>query len=122
MKILVDENLPLRLPKEIADLFPNVDHTSMLGLRSKPDSEIWRFAVSQGYSAILTADADFQNRVLELGSPLKVIRIERCDFSAKEIVAMIRRETVRIHEFLVSPRSLLILRRDIAVRRRTQEP
>jgi predicted nuclease of predicted toxin-antitoxin system len=69
MKILVDENLPLRLPKELADLFVNVDHASKLGLKSKPDSEIWRFAVSQGYTAILTADADLQSRVLELGSP-----------------------------------------------------
>jgi len=116
MKILVDENLPLRLPKELADLFPNVDHASKLGLRSKPDSEIWRYAVSQGYIAILTADADFQSRALELGPPPKVIRIERCDFSAKEIVALLRREAVRIHEFLASPRSLLVLRRATSVR------
>jgi predicted nuclease of predicted toxin-antitoxin system len=116
MKILVDENLPLRLPKELADLFPNVDHASKLGLRSKPDSEIWRYAVSQGYMAILTADADFQSRALELGPTPKVIRIERCDFSAKEIVALLRREAVRIHDFLASPRSLLVLRRATSVR------
>ena len=122
MKILVDENLPLRLSKELTDLFPRIDHASKLGLRSKPDSEIWRYAVAQGYTAILTADADFQNRVLEIGSPPKVIRVERCDFSAREIVALVRREAVRIHEFLVSERSFLVLRKDAAARRRTQEP
>jgi len=35
MKILVDENLPLRLPKELADLFVNVDHASKLGLKNQ---------------------------------------------------------------------------------------
>ncbi len=65
------------------------------------------FAIAQGYAVILTADADFQNKVLELGQPPKVIRIDRCNFSAREITDLIRREAVRIADFLASPNPLL---------------
>ena len=57
------------------------------------------------------ADADFQNKALELGPPPKVIRIERCDFSTREIAALMRRETIRITEFMSSSQPLLVLRR-----------
>jgi predicted nuclease of predicted toxin-antitoxin system len=58
-----------------------------LALKGKSDSELWRFARRNQYAAILTADVDFQNKVLELGAPPRVARIERCDFSAKEITS-----------------------------------
>jgi predicted nuclease of predicted toxin-antitoxin system len=58
-----------------------MQHVSAFGLTSKPDTEVWRFAAEHSFAAILTADMDFQNKVLELGQPPKVIRIERCDFS-----------------------------------------
>ncbi len=111
MKILVDENLPIRLTTTLSDLFPAVHHVDTLGLKSRPDSDVWRYEVSNNYVAILTADVDFQNRVFELGSPPKVIRIDRCDFSAREIVMLVRREALRIQEFLASDRPLLVLRR-----------
>ncbi len=53
MKILVDENLPLRLPKELADLFVNVDHASKLGLKKQAgqrDLAICRFPGLHGDS------------------------------------------------------------------------
>ena len=111
MKILVDENLPPRLTERLADLFPEMHHVRDLALESKPDPDIWRFAHDNQYEAILTADIDFQNKVLELGAPPKVIRIDRCDFSAREIALLLRRESVRIQEFVASSRPLLVLRR-----------
>lgn len=111
MRILVDENLPPRLKERLADLFPEMRHVCDLALTATSDLEIWRFAHTQGYAAILTTDIDFQNRALELGAPPKVIRIERCDFSAREITLLLRREAVRVQEFLASARPLLVLRR-----------
>lgn len=35
-----------------------------------------------------------------IGPPPKVIRIERCDFPSKIIEQLIRREAIRIHDFL----------------------
>jgi predicted nuclease of predicted toxin-antitoxin system len=74
MKILIDENLPIRLVSHLRDLFPEMQHFSAMGLTSKPDTDVWRFAVENSFAAILTADVDFQNRVLELGEPPKAIR------------------------------------------------
>lgn len=111
MKILIDENLPHRLSERLADLFSEMYHVRALALEGKPDPELWRFAHSHGYDAIFTTDIDFQNRVLELGAPPKIVRIERCDFSAREITLLLRREAVRVQEFLASDRPLLVLRR-----------
>ncbi len=111
MNILIDENLPPRLAQRLADLFADMHHVRDIALKGKPDAEIWHFARANKYAAILTTDIDFQNRVLELGSLPKVIRIERCNFSAREITLLLRREAVRIQEFLASDQSLLVLRR-----------
>lgn len=111
MKILIDENLPPRLGERLADLFSDMHHVRALALTGKPDIELWHFAHTRGYGAIFTTDIDFQNRVLELGAPPRVVRIERYDFSAQEITLLLRREAVRIQEFLGSDRPLLVLRR-----------
>jgi len=111
VKILVDENLPPRLSERLADLFPEMHHVRELALKGKPDPELWHFARTHEYAAIFTTDIDFQNRVLELGAPPRIVRIDRCDFSAREITLLLRREAVRIQEFLASSRPLLVLRR-----------
>lgn len=111
MKILIDENLPHRLGNRLSDLLPEMHHVRDLQRKAASDTELWTFAVSEGYAAILTADIDFQNEVLELGAPPKVIRIERCNFSFREICDLLRSEAVRITEFLQSPQPLLVLRR-----------
>ena len=66
MKILIDENLPQRLVRRLADLFSEMQHVRDLNRKAATDTELWDFAIAQGYGAILTADADFQNKVLEL--------------------------------------------------------
>lgn len=111
MKILIDENLSHKLARHLADLFPEMRHVKHVGMNGRTDTEVWSFARLNAFQAILTADADFQSRVLELGPPPKVIRIERCDFSTHEIVELLRHEAVRTREFIDSPRPLLILRR-----------
>jgi predicted nuclease of predicted toxin-antitoxin system len=111
VKILIDENLSQKLALHLADLFSHLHHARNLGLRGKSDTELWTFAHRNGYEAILTADADFQNKALELGPPPKVIRIERCDFSTRDIADLVRREAIRITDFMGSPAPLLVLRR-----------
>jgi len=38
-----------------------------------------------------------------------IIRIDRCDFPSRVIARLLRREAVRIHDFLSSPRAVLQL-------------
>jgi predicted nuclease of predicted toxin-antitoxin system len=51
MKILIDENLPARLTTSLRDLFTDMHHVDTLSLKSKPDTEVWRYAASQEYEA-----------------------------------------------------------------------
>lgn len=108
--ILIDENLSDRLVTLLKDLFDDIRHVKQLGLLRTPDLNIWKHAAQHRYDAILTADADMVNLCIELGPPPKVIRIANCNFSTNEAAELIRREAIRIEDFLGSERPVLILR------------
>lgn len=82
MRILLDQNLSPKLIRKLEDIFPGlhgVYHHNLIGV----------------------ADP--------LGSPTKVIRIKRCEFPSSVIEQLIRREAIRIYEFLQADRAVLIL-------------
>ncbi len=58
---------------------------------------------------MVSTDLDFVHLAERLSQPPKVIRIERCDLTAKVIEQLLRREAIRIHAFLTSDRSVLLL-------------
>jgi len=60
--------------------------------------------------AILTADADLKTLALQLGAPPKVIQIVECNFSTRQAADLLRREAIRISEFLSSDRPVLLLK------------
>jgi predicted nuclease of predicted toxin-antitoxin system len=110
LKLLVDENLPPRLPHDLADLFPESIHVSMAGLGSTPDSDIWEYAKTHGF-AFLTKDKDFANLSFAWGAPPKVILLLVGNCSTSELVKMIRNNAVRFSDFESdAKRGLLILR------------
>lgn len=110
MKLLVDENLPPRLPHDLADLFPESTHVSMVGLDSTPDAVIWEHAKTHGF-AFLTKDKDFANLSIAWGAPPKVILLLTGNCSTTELVRMIRNNAVRFSDFESdTKRGLLILR------------
>lgn len=58
MKLLLDENLSPRLLRQIGDLFADSLHVRTVGLKQKPDRDIWEFARVNGFT-IITPYADF---------------------------------------------------------------
>jgi predicted nuclease of predicted toxin-antitoxin system len=62
----------------LSDLFPGSTHVSLAGLQQASDAEVWQFAKTQGL-AIATADGDFYQMAVTLGSPPKVIWLRGCD-------------------------------------------
>lgn len=72
MKLLFDQNLSPRLPRLLADLFPDSVHVRDVGLRDAPDADIWRFAKENGF-VIVSKDSDFQQRSLLYGFPPKFV-------------------------------------------------
>lgn len=110
MKLLVDENLPLRLVYDLADLFPDSAHVSTLGLDHTADAIIWEYAKAHEFT-FLTKDKDFANLSIAWGAPPKVILLQTGNCSTESIIRIIRQNAIRFSEFENdSRRSLLVLR------------
>jgi predicted nuclease of predicted toxin-antitoxin system len=110
LKLLVDENLPPRLPHDLADLFPESAHVSLIGLGSTPDTVIWEYAKTHEFT-FLTKDKDFANLSLAQGQPPKVILLLIGNCSTAELVRVIRNNAIRFSDFENdAKRGLLILR------------
>lgn len=72
MKLLLDANISRRLIPRISEAFPDSSHVASLGLGNVTDSEIWSYALGQGF-VIVSKDEDFDQRALVSGPPPKVI-------------------------------------------------
>jgi len=79
VKLLFDENLSPRLPRVLADLFPDSTHVHECGLETADDSAIWCYAKDHGFT-IVSKDSDFQDRSVLHGHPPKFVwvRAENC--------------------------------------------
>ncbi|RKZ92241.1 MAG: hypothetical protein DRR19_04855 [Candidatus Parabeggiatoa sp. nov. 1] len=109
MKLLFDQNLPPRLPRLLADIYPDSIHVREIGFREATDTEIWDYAKQHGF-AIVSKDSDFQQKSLLYGSPPKVIWIRVGNCSVTEITDLLRSRSILIHTFnLNDVESLLIL-------------
>ena len=111
MRLLADENLPPRLVRDLADLFPGSAHVFSVGLGSASDAIIWEYAKVHEFT-FLTKDKDFANLSIARGGPPKVILLQTGNCSAAELIAMVRNNSIRLSDFENdAKRSLLVLRR-----------
>lgn len=99
MKLLFDENLPPRLPKLLADLYPGSLHIHQCGLGSSDDPAIWNYAKKNGLT-IVSKDSDFQERSLLHGSPPKVIWLRTRNCTAAHIEFVLRAAFKVISRFI----------------------
>jgi len=84
VKLLLDQNLSLRLPDRLKRSYPDSEHVYRIGLGQVSDEGIWNYARDNGYT-IVTRDADFSDIVVRKGFPPKVIWIRRGNCTTKEI-------------------------------------
>ena len=79
MKLLFDQNLSPRLPRLLADLYPESMHVREVGLREGTDAAIWEHAKKNRF-VIVSKDSDFQQRSLLFGHPPKFVwrRVGNC--------------------------------------------
>lgn len=98
MKLLFDQNLSPRLPRLLADIYPESIHVREVGLREADDSEIWQYAKANGF-AIVSKDSDFQQRSLLAGAPPKFVWLRVGNCTVKRTEDLLRRFSVAIHTF-----------------------
>ena len=98
MKLLFDQNLSPRLPRLLADIYPESVHVREVGLREADDSAIWQYAHANGF-AIVSKDSDFQQRSLLLGPPPKFIWLRVGNCTVKRTEDLLRTYSAAIHTF-----------------------
>ena len=93
--MLFDHNLPPRLARSLAHLFPDSRHVYTLGLDRATDRDIFDFARERGYT-VVTKDADFEDLALVLGSATKVVLIRRGNCSVEAVENLLRQHFAAI--------------------------
>ena len=102
MKLLFDQNLSPRLPRRLADIFPDSAHVREFGMVEATDTQIWECALANGF-AIVSKDSDFQARSLLLGHPPKFIWLRVGNCPVKVVEDLLRKYSVAIHTFDLDP-------------------
>ena len=95
MKLLLDQNLSVRLVAVLDDAFPNSSHTSLEGLERAPDHEVWQFARENDFM-VVSKDSDLIHISLARGLPPSIIWIRRGNCTTREVEEILRRNSDKI--------------------------
>ncbi len=98
MRLLFDQNLLPRLPRILADLYPDSIHVRNVGLHQSDDPMVWDYAKENGF-VIVSKDSDFQQRSLLLGAPPKFLWLRLGNCSVEESAELLRKHSPAIHTF-----------------------
>jgi len=81
MKLLIDENLPYQIGKELSVEYLHATRIS----DQATDSELWRYA-KEHQLIILSKDTDFFDRLLLEGTPPKVIWVRLGNLTRQQMI------------------------------------
>jgi predicted nuclease of predicted toxin-antitoxin system len=84
MKLLFDQNLSLKLCRQLEDLFPESSQARFGRLDQAPDRMLWDFAKAGNYT-LVSLDSDFADMATLLGPPPRVIWL-RCGNQSTAVI------------------------------------
>jgi len=99
IRLLLDENLSVRLLSALADVYPDSQHVEDVLGRSASDEAIWEHAQRAGL-LIVTRDEDFLRLSVWRGAPPKVVWIRNGNSSTRDVAELLRRNQALIEGFL----------------------
>jgi predicted nuclease of predicted toxin-antitoxin system len=91
VKLLFDENLSPKLPRRLADLFPNSLHVRDVGMKAIDDPSVWDYAKDNDFM-IVSKDADMHDLSLVFGNPPKVVWLRLGNCSTSQVEKLLRRD------------------------------
>jgi len=91
VKLLFDENLSPKLPRLLADLFPNSLHVRDVGMKATDDSIVWDYAKDNEFM-IVSKDADMHDLSLVFGNPPKVVCLRLGNCSTRQVEILLRQD------------------------------
>ena len=97
MKLLFDQNLSYRLPKNLTDRFPDSAHVKLLGMDRAKDPLIIEYARSNDF-VIVTQDSDYVDRSKLFGAPPKIVWLRCGNSTPRYIESLLRENAVAILE------------------------
>jgi predicted nuclease of predicted toxin-antitoxin system len=102
MKLLFDQNLSPRLVNRLANLYPDSQHVSFIGLDQADDRAVWEYAKQNDFT-VVTRDSDFSELSILRGFPPKVIWIRRGNCLTSQIEEILRSHYQDIIQFNKDP-------------------
>lgn len=97
--LLLDQNLSYRIVLKVVKQFPETRHVTQVGLRDKPDSEIWNYAKDNQFT-IVTFDADYFDISLLKGSPPKIIWLRTGNTTSIGVIESLLNNEEKIKDFI----------------------
>jgi len=91
VKLLFDENLSPKLPRLLADLFPDSLHVRDVGMKATDDPIVWDYAKGDDFM-IVSKDADMHDLSLVFGNPPKVVWLRLGNCSTRQVENLLRRD------------------------------
>ncbi len=91
MKLLFDENLSPKLPRLLADLYPDSVHVRDVGMKATDDPIVWDYAKDNDFM-IVSKDADMHDLSLVFGNPPKVIWLRPGNCSTRQVENLLHRD------------------------------
>jgi predicted nuclease of predicted toxin-antitoxin system len=88
MKLLLDQNLSRKLIKQIAEAYPDSCHLTAVLPEDSSDRDIWLYAEKNEF-VIVTKDDDFEQRIVLLGHPPKVVWIRLGNCLTADVAALL---------------------------------
>lgn len=110
MKLLLDENLSVRLIRALTTVYPGSSHPELLGLRGTSDTTLWRLAKADGF-ILVSKDDDFRQRSLLLGHPPKVVWLGVGNTTTQAVADLLIRSTAQIAAFSNDLQAALLILR-----------
>jgi predicted nuclease of predicted toxin-antitoxin system len=108
MKLLFDENLSPKLPRQLELRFPGSVHVRDCGLKGRADRVVWEYARDNGFN-IVSKDGDFHHRILLMGAPPKLIWLCIGNCTRDELLSLLVKHEEEIRRLEFAEETILIL-------------
>jgi predicted nuclease of predicted toxin-antitoxin system len=109
VRLFFDENLSPRPVRLLAAVYPESQHVELVGLRGRPDIELWQYAARNDV-ALVSKDNDFRQLSFLRGHPPKVISLSVGNARTDVIAKLLMKSRERVRAFLADAEdSLLVL-------------
>lgn len=108
--LLLDENLSPRLIAALAADYPNSCHVETVGLRGRPDYEVWAHARDCGF-VLASKDNDFRQLSFLHGAPPKVVWLRVGNAPTRAVLDMLRTHKDTIAAFAREEEAALLILR-----------